>query len=697
MMKKIAAGLLGFLLSTLLLGFGGSILLFRFLPASLGMYEGEIVDYSLLFYGKTYLLGAAVTVLLVLIYLLFARPSAARAKKLMKSKAENFESNLENSRFMTEKERDFNFDPYQFTKLSESKKDGIPVYANFNKKRKELDVNLASPMHGLIIGATGSGKTTTFINPMIQILARSGAGSSMICTDPKGELFQLHSGLLKERGYKVMVLDLRDPYSSFRWNPLTDLYERYQQYLSTGEEIYIRTDSAAESGLELLNPVENYGEEWYEYEGKAYAVRRELLAKIKIARQKIFDEVYEDLNDLISVICPVESQDDPVWEKGARSLIMAVCLAMMEDSEFPELEMTKERFCFYNINKAIGNSDNDYEALRNFFKGRSPVSKAVGLSKQVLSAAESTMASYMSIAFDKLSMFNDEGLCSLTSATDIDPVQFAREPTALFLKIPDEKDTRHALAAVFILCIYKALIKVASSREDLSLPRNVYFILDEFGNMPKIDKFDKMITVGRSRKIWFNMVVQSYAQLDNVYGDKVSNIIKSNCGMKMFIGSNDIETCEEFSKLCGNMTVSTSSISSSTGDKQGNINVSSQLQTRPLIYPSELQKLNNKTDTGNAIIVTFGNYPLKTKFTPSYRCPLYQMGTMDLSEVRMNAFFGDEIYYDLEERNYIIASMEEAESGAQEEEEPGVYGQETGDSKVQEEEMMEQELQEEGA
>ncbi len=664
MIKKIAAGVIGFLCSTVLLGFGAHVLLSRWLPSLMGAYEGEILDYSLLFSGKTYLYGAVLTLLLVLVFVLFSRPSAARSKKLMKSKAENFESNLENSRFMTEKERNFNFQPYQFTKLSESKKDGIPVYAQFNKKRKELDVNLASPMHGLVIGATGSGKTTTFINPMIQILARSGAGSSMICTDPKGELFQLHSGLLKERGYKVMVLDLRDPYSSFRWNPLTDLYDRYQLYLNTGNEIYRRTDSALESGLELVNSPESYGEEWYEYEGKAYGIRRELLAKIKIARQKIFDEVYEDLNDLISVICPVESQDDPVWEKGARSLIMAVCLAMMEDSEFPELEMSRERFCFYNINKAIGNSDNDYEALRNFFKGRSPVSKAVGLSKQVLSAAESTMASYMSIAFDKLSMFNDEGLCSLTSATDIDPIQFAMEPTALFLKIPDEKDTRHALAAVFILCIYKALIKVASSREDLSLPRNVYFILDEFGNMPKIDKFDKMITVGRSRKIWFNMVVQSYAQLDNVYGDKVSNIIKSNCGMKMFIGSNDIETCEEFSKLCGNMTVSTSSISSSVGDKQGNINVSSQLQTRPLIYPSELQKLNNKTDTGNAIIVTFGNFPLKTKFTPSYKCPLYQMGTMDLSEVRMNAFFGDEIYYDLEERNYIMASMEEeAEEG----------------------------------
>ena len=659
MVKKIAIGVLFFLLGTILLGFGINTIFSCVVPSLLGIYEGSMIDYSLLFRLDTYLYGAGCCALIVLLYMLFRKPTAKRARKLMKNKVENFDSNLENSRFMTEKEKDFNFTPYQFTKLNDSKKDGVPVYAEYNKKKKELNINLASPMHGLIIGATGSGKTTTFINPMIQILGNSSAGSSMICTDPKGELFQLHSKKLVERGYKVMVLDLRDPYSSFRWNPLGDIYDRYQLYLNTGNEIYKHFEPISEvDNLELVNRPEEYGEEWYEYEGKAYAVRKQLLSIIKISRQKIYDELYEDLNDLISVICPVESKDDPVWEKGARSLIMAVCLAMLEDSEYPELEMTRDKFCFYNINKAIGNSDNDYEALRNFFKGRSPLSKAVGLSKQVLSAAESTMASYMSIAFDKLSMFNDEGLCSLTSATDIDPILFATQPTALFLKIPDEKDTRHALAAVFILCIYKALIKVASGREDLSLPRNVYFILDEFGNMPKIDKFDKMITVGRSRKIWFHMVVQSYAQLNNVYGDTVANIVKSNCGMKMFIGSNDIETCEEFSKLCGNMTVSTSSISSSMHDK-GNVNVSSQLQTRPLIYPSELMKLNNKTDTGNAIIVTFGNYPLKTKFTPSYKCPLYQMGTMDLSDVRMNAFFGDEVYYDLDERNYIVAAMQE--------------------------------------
>lgn len=112
--------------------------------------------------------------------------------------------------------------------------------------------------------------------------------------------------------------------------------------------------------MELVNEADQYKDVWYEYKGKAYAVRRELLTVIKVEKQKIYDEIYEDLNDLISVICPIESQDDPVWEKGARSIIMAVCLAMLEDSEYPELEMTREKFCFYNVNKAISNSEDEF-------------------------------------------------------------------------------------------------------------------------------------------------------------------------------------------------------------------------------------------------------------------------------------------------------------------------------------------------
>jgi type IV secretory pathway TraG/TraD family ATPase VirD4 len=564
------------------------------------------------------------------------------------------DSPLENSRFLTDKERDKFFPPFTYDTAQQCKRDGIPVRAIVDKKGK-LQCNFMPGAHALVIGSTGSGKTTTFINPMIQLIGATNCGSSMIMTDPKGELFSLHSKSLKERGYDVLLLDLRDTYSSSRWNPLESIWDMYQAYANAGKGIRVHRDSMEDyPNLRQVDGPANPGEPWCEWNGRAYADMTHCQDDVSVEKQRIYDEMYEDLNDLISVICPVENEKDPLWEKGARSIIMATCLAMLEDSEDPRLGMTKEKFNFFNLNKALTNSENNFQGLKEYFQGRSPLSQAVTLSRQVLSAAEATMASYMSIAFDKLSMFNDRGLCGLTSATDINAAQFAQRPTALFMKIPDEKDTRHGLAAVFVLCMYKALIKVASAREDLSLPRNVYFILDEFGNMPKIEKFDKMITVGRSRKIWFNMVVQSYSQLNNVYGEQVADIVKSNCGLKMFIGSNDIGTCKEFSELCGNMTVRTTSTSSSMSGKAGDINISTQTQVRPLIYPSELQKLNNKVDTGNAIIVTFGNYPLMTKYTPSYKCPFYVTGQMDLEEIRSQIFRADEVYYDLGERNATI-------------------------------------------
>ena len=561
---------------------------------------------------------------------------------------------LENSRFMTDKERDKFFYQFDYDNAGEAKRDGVPMRAILDKKGK-LQCNFMPNAHSLIIGATGSGKTTTFINPMIQLLGATNCGSSMIMTDPKGELFAMHSKYLKERGYDVLLLDLRDTYSSSRWNPLGGIWDMYQEYLHAGKGIVVHRDSMADyPELKQMDGLAEEGALWAQWQGKAYADLTHCYDDVSVAKQKIYDEMYEDLNDLISVICPIENEKDPLWEKGARSIILATCLAMLEDSEDPSLGMTKEKFNFYNLNKALANSENNYQALKNYFKGRSPLSQAVTLSRQVLSAAEATMSSYMSITFDKLNMFNDRGLCGLTSATDIVASQFAERPTALFMKIPDEKDTRHGLAAVFVLCMYKALIKVASAREDLSLPRNVYFILDEFGNMPKIEKFDKMITVGRSRKIWFNMVVQSYSQLNNVYGEQVADIVKSNCAMKMFIGSNDIGTCKEFSELCGNMTVRTNSTSTGLGSKEGDVNVSTQTQVRPLIYPSELQKLNNKVSTGNAIIVTFGNYPLKTKYTPSYKCPYYKFGQMDLGEIRSHVFRAEAVYYDLGNRNRLV-------------------------------------------
>ena len=136
--------------------------------------------------------------------------------------------------------------------------------------------------------------------------------------------------------------------------------------------------------------------------------------------------------------------------------------------------------------------------------------------------------------------------------------------------------------------------------------------------------------------------------LNNVYGDTVADIVKGNCGIKMFIGSNDMGTCKEYSELCGNVTVITKSTS---GSKNSDINVSESMQTRPLIYPSELQKLNNKFSSGHSLVVTFGNHPLKTQFTPSYKSPLYQMGKMATDDIEGRLFEEESVFYNIAKRN----------------------------------------------
>ena len=554
-------------------------------------------------------------------------------KKLMQVKEGNqneIYTGLEQAHFETQKEIETNFNTVSYDDLPNLDIEGIPIIAEEGKK--DYKITFAKPAHTLIIGTTGSGKTTTFINPTVQILANTKGKPSMLISDPKGELYALHAKSLIKRGYDVKVLDLRNPYCSIRWNPLEKPYEMYQEMLSLEDKV-------------VVNEEEGY----YVFEDKIYYDVNEKNAAVQVRKQAIFDEVYEDLNDICSVLCPVKSKNEPIWESGAKNFILAITLAMLEDSEKPELGMTKEKFNFYNVMKIATNTQNDCEDLIEYFAGRSPISKSVSLSKQVLDASDKTRGSYLSTIFDKLSLFSDMSICSLTSANEIDLGEIATKPTALFLQIPDEKETRHTLAGMVILQTYKALVAKANTYPDLSLPRSVYLLLDEFGNLPQIHKLEQMITVGRSRRIWLALVVQSYAQLAKVYDDKSADIIKSNCNIQIFIGTTDLKTIDEFSKKCGNYSIIQKNVSFSSSNSGVGSSIS--VKERPLIYPTELQQLNSAKDMGNAIVNIFGFPPVKSKFTPSFKTRHFVLEKTNQLLSQGKYFNEEKVFYNMLDRN----------------------------------------------
>lgn len=159
----------------------------------------------------------------------------------------------------------------------------------------------------MVIGTTGSGKTATFINPSIQILSELKNHPSMLISDPKGELYQSNAKALRNKGYEVKALDLRNPYNSVRWNPLERPYLLHQRAMGLQKEIA---------------PDEEQG--CYFFEGDQYWSKEEVDRAIQVRRQQLNDQIYEDLNDICAVLGPVTNKEEPMWESGAQHLILTI-------------------------------------------------------------------------------------------------------------------------------------------------------------------------------------------------------------------------------------------------------------------------------------------------------------------------------------------------------------------------------------
>ena len=176
-------------------------------------------------------------------------------------------------------------------------------------------------------------------------------------------------------------------------------------------------------------------------------------------------------------------------------------------------------------------------------------------------------------------------------------------------------------------------------------------MLDEFANLPKIDKMDSLVTVGRSRGIFFSLVVQSYSQLDNKYGREMAETIRSNCNIQIFIGTEDQKTREEFSKMCGDISIETETTSTSknSGGDSDNTNRTrqAQRQTRPLIYPYELGQL----EKFNVVVKIFKENPIKTPMTPFFATEQFDKRKAPEEYAPAQALNEAKIYYDITARN----------------------------------------------
>lgn len=151
--------------------------------------------------------------------------------------------------------------------------------------------------------------------------------------------------------------------------------------------------------------------------------------------------------------------------------------------------------------------------------------------------------------------------------------------------------------------LIKDLTKFANQKENKGiLPTKVDWILDEFANCPPLDSIETIVSVARSRGMRFYFFIQSFSQLDQVYGKEIANIIQDNCAL-VYLKTNTVETAEVIAKKLGKPTIETNSMSMSTDPFKIDANQTKTLMGKELLTANEIITLKYKT----IIFLTFGN------------------------------------------------------------------------------------------
>lgn len=459
--------------------------------------------------------------------------------------------------------------------------------------------------HVGIIAATRQGKTTSGVIPMVISNARKQVKCNMILSDPKGEVYQHTAATLTKEGYRVILLNLRDYRHSECWNPLTPIFRKFKRAMSLVDSVQI---------------VKVNGKKCYRFLGNTYINKVELDSAISLEQSAAIDDVYNDIDLFGVMMVSIEDKNDPVWERGAREMFKGFLYAMLEDSLLEENPITEETFSFNTIFTIFASFSGENRKFDGgYFSDREKNSKAFATVKEYLFIeAERTRAGYTTTFAQKMSEYMNIAIRRITSCNSFEVTDLGRadQPIALFLCYRDELKSHFQLISLFVQDAYKSFIDLANENVDHKLAMPFYFILDEFGNFPQLFNFENLISACAGRNIWFVLVLQSYAQLNAVYGYDTSKIILDNLNVKIFFGSNNWTTISEFSDGCG-LRTRLSSESALNGDSEEIEHF--KIETIPLVPRSMLCKLK----PGECIVTEVNAPVLFSRLERYYLCAEY--------------------------------------------------------------------------
>ena len=378
---------------------------------------------------------------------------------------------------------------------------------------------------------------------------------SLVLSDPKNELYNSMAGYLADQGYEVRIFNLLDMEFSDHWNPIGEADHDPRLIPVIASTVIANTSSEKEAG--------------------------------------------------------------DFWSMAELNLLTALLYYVQQDKDAAgQIKPLSERQ-FGRILELLSSDGLKHidEAIRRLPAGH-PAKGPYGL---FLNAKENLRGNIVIGLGNRLNVFHDKLVNALTANSSIDLTLPGKKPCAYFCILSAQDSTYTFLSSLFFTMLFSRLEAYARREKSGRLPIPVNFLLDEFPSIGKLGDFKRSIAFTRSFGMNCQILVQSIAQLADMYPRHEWEEIAACCDATICLGVNDLTSAKFISEKCGMTTIQV------TNNQQPLTPLFSPLQNtirpysmtrsntqRALMQPDEVLRLDSQ-----CIVLLRGQFPmLLYKITP---------------------------------------------------------------------------------
>ena len=267
-------------------------------------------------------------------------------------------------------------------------------------------------------------------------------------------------------------------------------------------------------------------------------------------RYNPFDEVaaaperrrYAEALRLANSLVAAKGKGTESWVDGAREIFAATAVVALE-------RKTPTIAAIYDLLTAPGGSG----ALLAGLAAANRSGEARSVFNRFASQPEKVLGSYMSVLFDGgLRLWADPDVRDATAATDFWITDFRSDPASVFLCV-SQKDLG-VLSPLIRLMFQQMFTLLQETDRTVDDKFDVLFLLDEFASLGKMEEMGRAITTVRSSGAHLMLIVQSLANLREIYGADGAANFMGNCELQLFMAPTDVDTPRYISEAIGDQT-----------------------------------------------------------------------------------------------------------------------------------------------